>query len=284
MRIDLLKMKQLFATFIENKMYMPGMKPLDKCLVGLICFSAFFSYHDAQAQPTDALKNKKVLVVYGGWPNHYPEKFVALILPWLKQEGALVDTTSSTSIYANEKYMAAVDLVIQSITMSHFTQQEELGLTRAVKNGTGIAGCHGGLGDSFRENTEYQFMVGGQFVSHPGGVIDYRVHIKNKKDAITKGLSDFNVKTEQYYMHVDPNNHVLATTTFGGQHAPWIAKSTMPVVWKKYYGKGRVFYSSIGHLMTDFDVPETFELLKRGIRWSALSKYEPAESWVKPVY
>jgi len=263
---------------------MPGIKPLTKFLVGILCFAALFSNIILYAQPNGALKNKKVLLVYGGWPSHHPEKFVALLLPWLKQEGALVDTSGSTAIYANEKYMAGVDLVIQSITMSHFSQEEEQGLTRAVKNGTGIAGCHGGLGDSFRENTEYQFMVGGQFVTHPGGIIDYTVHISNTNDDITKDLKDFKVKTEQYYMHVDPNIKVLATTSFNGKYASWIDGATMPVVWKKMYGKGRVFYSSIGHLITDFDVPETFELLKRGIKWSALSKYEPPESWLAPVY
>jgi len=120
-------------------------------------------------------------------------------------------------------------------------------------------------------NTEYQFMVGGQWVAHPGGIIDYEVNIvpDKKDDPIVKGLKDFKMHSEQYYMHVDPGVEVLATTTFSGKYAPWIEGVVMPVVWKKYYGKGRVFYCSLGHVAADFDVPEAREIVKRGILWAA---------------
>lgn len=131
------------------------------------------------------------------------------------------------------------------------------------------AGRHGGIGDSFRNNTEFQFMVGGQWVAHPGGVIDYDVNITDHKDPVTKGLKDFHMVSEQYYMHVDPNVKVLATTTFNGDHASWIDGHVMPVVWKTQYGEGRVFYSSLCHVVSDFEVPEAFEIMKRGILWAA---------------
>ena len=65
-------------------------------------------------------------------------------------------------------------------------------------------------------------------------------------------------------MHVDPCNDVLATTTFSGEHdeVPWIKGCIMPVVWKRMYGKGRVFYSSAGHVRRDFDVPEVREIVR----------------------
>ena len=75
--------------------------------------------------------------------------------------------------------------------------------------------------------------------------------------------------SEQYYMHVDPMNEVLATTTFSGEYASWIAGSVVPVVWKKRYGGGRVFYSSLGHVRSDFDVPEAVEIMKRGMLWAS---------------
>ena len=112
-------------------------------------------------------------------------------------------------------------------------------------------------------------MVGGQWVAHPGGVIPYEVQIVKPGDPITEGLTDFKMLSEQYYMHVDPLNDVLAVTTFGGEHAPWIDGAVMPVAWKKRYGKGRVFYSSLGHVASDFDVPEALTILKRGILWAA---------------
>lgn len=180
--------------------------------------------------------------------------------------------------------MNSVDLIVQIWTMGQISKEQEQGLLEAVKSGVGIAGWHGGLGDSFRNNTEYQFMVGGQWVAHPGGVIDYDVDVINKKDYVTKGLGKFHMKSEQYYMHVDPNVDVLVTTTFHGDHAPWIDGAVMPVVWKKTYGKGRVFYNSLGHVAADFQVYEAMELMKRGIRWASESKYHNEEAWMSPVY
>jgi hypothetical protein len=168
--------------------------------------------------------------------------------------------------------------------MGKITNEQEAMLLKTVKNGAGLAGWHGGTGDSFRNNVEYQFMVGGQWVAHPGGVIDYKVNVIDHKDPITKGLNDFKMHSEQYYMHVDPNVKVLATTTFNGDHAEWINGCVMPVTWKKYYAKGRVFYSSLGHVMTDFNVPEALEIEKRGIRWAAESKYFSKEKWIHPIY
>ncbi|MBU2437935.1 MAG: ThuA domain-containing protein, partial [Acidobacteria bacterium] len=133
----------------------------------------------------------------------------------------------------------------------------------------GIAGWHGGLADSFRSNTEYQFMVGGQWVAHPGGVIPYDVQIIDHDHIITRGLKDFSMNSEQYYMHVDPINDVLATTTFSGNHAAWIDGAVVPVVWTKTYGKGKVFYTSLGHVSKDFDVPEARAIVQRGMLWAA---------------
>ncbi len=153
--------------------------------------------------------------------------------------------------------------------MGTIAPEQEAGLLDAVRSGVGIAGWHGGMGDSFRNNTEYQFMVGGQWVAHPGGIIEYEVNIIKPEDPIVAGLSDFKMHSEQYYMHVDPSNEVLATTTFSGEYCEWIAGTVMPVVWKRRYGKGRVFYSSLGHVAKDFEVPEALEIMKRGMLWAS---------------
>jgi type 1 glutamine amidotransferase len=164
--------------------------------------------------------------------------------------------------------MQSLDLVIQHITMSEMSNRESKDLRDAIARGVGLAGCHGGLGDSFRNDTEYQYMVGGQFVKHPGGQIDYEVTISNSTDPITAGTSDFSLKTEQYYMHFDPNIEILATTSFSGQHDAWIDGVEMPVVWKKTYGKGRVFYSALGHSEDIFEIPEAWNIMTRGIEWA----------------
>jgi type 1 glutamine amidotransferase len=199
-------------------------------------------------------------------------------------EGAEVTVSDTLEVYVKTDLKKDIDLIVQVWTMGEIENSQEQALLEAVKSGVGIAGWHGGLGDAFRNNTEYQFMVGGQWVAHPGGVIDYRVNIVDHNDPVTKGLSDFNMHSEQYYMHVDPNVKVLATTTFNGDKAFWIDGNVVPVVWKKVYGKGRVFYSSLGHVADDFKVPEVLEIQKRGIRWACMSKYEPLEDWKQPAY
>lgn len=231
-----------------------------------------------------SLKGKKVLMVWGGWNGHFPKELTEKVKAYLDAQGAIVTVSDSLGVYTNQKIMEETDLIFQSFTMAKITPKQEKGLLEAVKRGVGIAGTHGGLGDSFRENTEYQFMVGGQWVAHPGGVIDYTVEITDKKDPVTKGLKDFKIKSEQYYMHVDPNVKVLATTAFTADHADWIDKAVIPVAWKKTYGKGRVFYVSVGHTPADFDIPEAWEILTRGIRWASESKYAPKEEWMSPVY
>ncbi len=233
---------------------------------------------------TPSLEGKKVLYTYGGWDGHEPKQSIDLFVPWMESEGAEVEVFDNLDPYADAEYMSKIDLVVQIYTMSEISKEQEKGLMDAVKRGVGLAGWHGGLCDSFRQNVAYQFMTGGQWVAHPGGVIDYSVQITDQEDPVTKGLGEFNMHSEQYYMHVDPNMKVLATTTFNADHADWIDGCTMPVVWKKMYGKGRVFYTSLGHVMSDFKVPETLEIMQRGIRWAAESKFQAPEPWIKPVY
>lgn len=234
--------------------------------------------------PSPSLKDKQVLMVWGGWQGHEPKPCVEIFAPWIIDQGATVTISDTLDAYLDEEKMNTVDLIIQVWTGGSITGEQERALLNAVRGGVGIAGWHGGLGDSFRQNTDYQYMVGGQWVAHPGGIIDYEVNIIDHRDPVTKGISDFMMHSEQYFMHVDPNVNVLATTTFSDEHDPWIGGCTMPVVWKKMYGKGRVFYSSLGHRAVDFNVPEALEMTKRGILWACESKYLPAEEWVSPMY
>ncbi|KAA6324870.1 hypothetical protein EZS27_025855, partial [termite gut metagenome] len=141
-----------------------------------------------QAQGAEPLKGKKVLFIYGGWEGHQPEACRDLFVPWMESEGAEVVVYDTPECYSNESLMSKIDLVVQIYTQGRISGEAERGLLEAIKRGVGIAGWHGGLGDAFRQNTEYQFMVGGQWVAHPGGIIPYDVKITDKKDPITKGL------------------------------------------------------------------------------------------------
>ena len=212
---------------------------------------------------------KHALMVWGGWDGHEPKQCVDIFAPFLQSQGYEVRVSDTLDAYLEEDYMRSLALVVPVWTMGTITGEQERGLLEAVKSGVGIAGWHGGMGDSFRNNVDYQFLVGGQWVAHPGGVIDYRVNITNHQDPITAGLADFDMHSEQYYLHVDPSNEVLATTTFRGDVCPWIEGAVMPVVWKRKWGEGRVFYSSCGHIAADFDVPEAREIVKRGMLWAS---------------
>lgn len=214
---------------------------------------------------------KKVLFVWGGWEGHEPKQCVDVFAPLMAETGYDVEISNTLDSYLDVEYLKTKDLIVQSVTMSSITNEQLKGLQQAVDSGVGFAGWHGGSGDSFRQATDYQFMVGGQWVAHPGGVIHYRVNITNHTDPITAGLSDFDMHSEQYYMHVDPSNEVLATTTFTGEHCAWIDGVVMPVTWKRIWGKGKVFYSSLGHVAADFNVPEAREMVRRGLIWATRS-------------
>ena len=212
---------------------------------------------------------KRALIVWGGWEGHEPKQCADIFAPWLQSQGYEVIVSNTLDTYTDKELMQSLNLIVPIWTMGTITPEQEAGLLDAVRSGVGIAGWHGGMGDSFRNNTEYQFMVGGQWVAHPGNIIDYEVNIIKPEDPIVAGLSDFKMHSEQYYMHVDPSNEVLATTTFSGEYCEWIAGTVMPVVWKRRYGKGRVFYSSLGHVAKDFEVPEALEIVKRGMLWAS---------------
>ncbi len=212
---------------------------------------------------------KRALMTWGGWPGHEPEQCVRLFAPYLREHGYEVTITDTLEAYADASLMRSLDLIVPVWTQSAITREQLAGLLGAVESGVGIAGWHGGMADSFRDSVEYQFMVGGQWVAHPGNIIDYTVQIAHHGDPITAGLDDFAMHSEQYYLHVDPANEVLATTTFGGDPLPWIAGTVMPVVWKRRWGAGRVFYSSLGHVAKDFNVPEARIIVERGMLWAS---------------
>jgi len=191
---------------------------------------------------------KKALMVWGGWDGHEPEQCIKIFAPFLREHGFGVEISDTLDAYLDRGKMLGLDLVVPVWTMGTITSEQEKGLLAAIESGVGIAGWHGGMADSFRNNVDYQFMVGGQWVAHPGGVIDYEVNITEHDDPITADLSDFKMHSEQYYMHVDPSNQVLATTTFNGEHCQWIEGNVIPVIWKRMWGAGRVFYTSLGHV------------------------------------
>ena len=211
---------------------------------------------------------REALIVWGGWSGHEPEQCAAIIRTMLEEDGFKVYVENTTEAFADPS-IRDLSLIVPIFTMSKIEKEELSNLTAAIEGGVGLAGYHGGMGDAFRDAVDYQFMVGGQWVAHPGNIIDYRVNITRPDDPVMEGIESFPYHSEQYYMHVDPSNEVLATTTFNGEHASWIDGVTMPVVWKRKHGQGRVFYSSLGHVASEFAVPQMRTILRRGMNWAA---------------
>ena len=209
---------------------------------------------------------KQALIVQGGWDGHYPHETSQIMAEALRGEGFEVEVADTLDALRDVEALKRLSLIVPQWTMGHIQADQISPLLEAVRSGVGLAGIHGGMGDAFREQTEYQFAVGGQWVAHPGGIVSYWVHIGDDPSPITAGLEGFEVTSEQYYMHVDPAIRALATTTFTGV-AP--EPVVMPVTWTKTYGEGRVFYCSLGHTPDVLAMPPVLTMVTRGMLWAA---------------
>ena len=215
----------------------------------------------------------RALIVYGGWDGHQPREVAELMARAMREDGFTVDLTDSLAALSDEPRLAGVNLLVPHWTMGRVEDAQLAPALAAVREGRlHVAGCHGGMCDAFRENTEWHFMTGGQWVAHPGNDgTRYTVNISGTPSAITSGITHFDVTSEQYYMHVDPAVRVLATTRFPVADGPHVPNGPvdMPVLWTKFYGRGRVFYSSIGHTPAAVAAEPHLTLLRRGFRWAA---------------
>ena len=215
---------------------------------------------------------KKALLFRGGWDGHEPQLTSARFAGLLQKHGYETKIVDTLDVFADLEGLLALDLLVACWTMGDIPWEYSVNIAKAIGAGVGLAGCHGGMCDSFRQNTEWQFITGGQWVSHPGGDgISYTVNICRGSSPIVEGLEDFPVCSEHYYLHIDPAVEVLATTRF--PLVPYYHISNkpvdMPVAWTKYWGNGRVFYTSLGHHDDVFDkYPSAKILMERGMLWA----------------
>ena len=215
---------------------------------------------------------KSALIVWGGWDGHQPRQVAEILEGTLKENGFAVDVSDTLDVFKDAARLQDLSLIVPVWTMGHISGEQLNPMMAAVKRGVGIGGCHGGMCDSFRDQPDYQFMTGGQWVAHPGNDgVEYTVHVTEPDHYIMQGTSDFPVKSEQYYMHTDPANRVLATTRFPVADGPHVANGPveMPVVWTKMYGEGRVFYCSLGHVADVVRQPDVLRIMTRGLLWAA---------------
>lgn len=214
------------------------------------------------------------LIVWGGWDGHQPEQVASLFETMLQDAGITVDVVDDLGVFDDADKLQSYDLIVPVWTDGTLSREAATNAAEAVARGTGIAGCHGGMCDAFRSSPLWQFMTGANWVAHPGGDgVTYRVHVTSD-DPLVSGIPDFEVTSEQYYLHVDPANTVLATTRTDAvtwYHSP-NGPVDMPVVWTRQWGLGRVYYNALGHQLDVIDTGPAYEMLRRGLLWAADSK------------
>ncbi|MFE4708790.1 ThuA domain-containing protein [Peribacillus simplex] len=208
---------------------------------------------------------KKILVLHGGWSWHYPTEMAEFTVKHLLK-GFEVEVSEDLTILESNR-LHEFDVIIPIWTQGELSHFQEVSLVNAIENGLGLASWHG-IADAFNNNHPFKMVLGGQFIAHPGNFLEYEVNF-SKEDPLTEGLSSFKMFSEQYYMHTDPNNDVIATTVVDGDSFTWLKGGEMPIAWKRQWGKGRVFYHSLGHNPKELEIPEVLELTKRGILWAA---------------
>jgi type 1 glutamine amidotransferase len=227
---------------------------------------------------------RTALVVRGGWEGHSPVQATEVFLPFLEANGFSVRVEESNDVYADEAAMAATDLIVQSVTMSEISREASRGLRRAVERGTGLAGWHGGIADSYRNDADYLQLIGGQFATHPSkhpdrcvgdetdNFLPYTVELTElgRGHEIMAGIDDFELHTEQYWVLHDDLNDVLATTTHPVQpYHPWHRPITSPTVWTRLWGAGRVFVATPGHTPDVLRDPNVRTIIERGLLWAS---------------
>jgi type 1 glutamine amidotransferase len=219
---------------------------------------------------------KKAMIVYGGWDGHQPKEVSELFERILREEDFSVERHDTLDAFNDAAHLKSLDLIVPVWTMGTLSSDQQKNVCSAVREaGVGMGGCHGGMCDAFRMATEWQFMTGGQWVAHPGNDgTRHTVKITSLTSPITQGIKEFEISSEQYYMHVDPAVKVLATTHFPVADGPHVPNGPveMPVVWTKFYGKGRVFYNSLGHQASILEAEPCQTIMRRGFLWAAAGK------------
>jgi type 1 glutamine amidotransferase len=211
-------------------------------------------------------KQPLALILQGGWSGHHPEAIAHLFAEQLQGHNFTVTIADSLSVLEDSDYLHSLQLIVPNWTMGTLSSKQSKNLRDAVANGVGLGGCHGGMGDAFRGDIDYEWMVGGHFVGHPH-VGKYVVRKTATPHPVTTPLrASFEYDSEQYYMMVDPSIDVLADTLYQYDNK----EVTMPVIWTKHHGKGRVFYSALGHQPEEFErYPDVLDMTTRGLLWAA---------------
>jgi uncharacterized protein len=152
-----------------------------------------------------------------------------------------------------------------------FSDEAKTAFTEWLKSGKGFAGVHAAT-DTFYKWPEYGKIIGGYFDGHPWHQ-QVTVRVEDPKHPAASHLGSSFEITDEIYQFRDWNRgdkRVLLSIDPGSIDT---TKGKRPdkdyaVAWVSQYGKGRVFYTSLGHRKEVWQDPRYQEHLIGGIRWA----------------
>ena len=129
---------------------------------------------------------RKALVAWGGWEGHTPQESTEITKTMLESNHFVVDVVEGTEAFRDPD-LSRYDLIVPVITMSTIEKEEVEKLCKTVEKGTGLAGFHGCMCDSFRNSVEYQFMTGFLESAESGSTVEMTTSCE-RPEAMKTGL------------------------------------------------------------------------------------------------
>lgn len=214
-----------------------------------------------------AEKPLKVLVVTGG--GYHPFGTCGPILKETYEYGGLAKCTLVERDNAFRQSLSGYDVIAIYTQGGKLGNEEENNLLSFVKNGGGLVGFHC-ASDSFVENAGYLSLLGSKFVTHGPGTPNFPVEVSNKSHTLAGRLPKFNITDEFYILELKDNPLDIFLTS------PWQGKP-QPMAYTRTFGKGRVFYTAMGHderafRNTSFKIMAVRGLLYAAGRWQKEGK------------
>ncbi|RZJ69957.1 MAG: hypothetical protein EOO45_13140, partial [Flavobacterium sp.] len=216
-------------------------------LVSILCNMSFI-------MPDVAPRRIEILLLGHESKHHYSEKFAEIITQDFFKQGINISYTTNPDDL-NDENLGHYDALMIYANHDVITKKQEEALINFVKSGKGFVPVHSASW-CFQNSPEYIDLVGGQFKTHGTGV--FTSVIKETKNAITKGLVNFQTWDETYiHQKLAKDIQVLTVRKEGDKEEPY--------TWTKKYGKGKVFYTAYGHDERTWRNQGFLNLLRNGL-------------------
>jgi type 1 glutamine amidotransferase len=186
--------------------------------------------------------SKKHILYIGGGDYHDDLRKASILRKLLEIEhNYFVTYTEDYGVFVHS--LSDYDLILINTKINNLTEPQYKALLSAVKKGMPVLGIHAASA-SFRntskaERSEFYKMIGAKFDHHPK-MHEFTVHLEKNNSLLDVSYAGYDVFDElYYYANYEPENQVLLWSSHN--------KEKSPMAWVKTYGKGKVFYTALGH-------------------------------------